>query len=93
MPFSKSKITSAALIFAVLALPACATTRPAISSDTPSFGKAVNLNLSAQIVAPTDAQKADTYIPVNRARREIAREAYETDTIEPLPESITTDVE
>ena len=73
-------------------LSACATTRPAASSDTPSFGKAIHKNMSAQSVAPSPEQKADTYIPANRARRELAREAYETDSITPLPESITSDV-
>jgi len=90
MPFNKS-LTQTALIVSVIAMSSCATTRPAISSDTPSFGKASAVNLSAQIVAPTEAQKKDTYIPANRARRELAYEAYETDTIAPLPESVTTD--
>lgn len=92
MPFNKLNPAMGVIILSALSLSACATTRPAASSDTPSFGKAVRANLTAQIVAPTDTQKADTYIPANRARRELARENYETDTLEPLPESVTTDV-
>jgi len=92
MPFNKL-IANLTLTASMVMLSGCATTRPAASSNTPSFGKAVQTNLSAQIIAPTAEQKANTYIPANRARREIAREAYETDTIQPLPESITTDVD
>ncbi|MEP1230301.1 MAG: hypothetical protein ABJG88_06465 [Litorimonas sp.] len=90
MPFNKP-FQNATLMTGVIILSACASTRPAASSDTPSFGRAVQKNLTAQIVEPSPEQKADTYIPANRARRTLAREAYETDSIEPLPESITTD--
>jgi len=91
MPFNKTPFINAVFALSLAALSSCATTRPAASSETPSFGKAVSVNLAAQIVAPTEAQKADTYIPANRTRRELAYEAYETDTIKPLPDSITTD--
>jgi hypothetical protein len=59
-----------------LTLSACAS-RPALESSTPNFGDAVAANIAAQRVAPTAAQKADTYIPPNRTRQNLAREAYE----------------
>jgi len=90
MLFNKTHLINTALALSVLSLSACATTQPAAVSRTESFGKAVNANLAAQIVAPTDAQKANTYIPANRARRELAYKAYEEDDTERLPESITT---
>lgn len=77
----------------VIMLSACATTKPATASAAPSFGKAVTANLNAQKVAPSAKQKADTFIPANRARRELARQAYEENTLEELPELGTTDVD
>ena len=92
MLFNKPYIIYTALVMSAAALSACATTQAASSSDTASFGKAIHANMAAQIVAPTPEQKMDTYIPVNRTRRDLALEAYETDTIPPLPESVTSDV-
>lgn len=80
----------ATLSLATLNLAACATTQPATSTRTESFGKAVSANLAAQIVAPTDAQKANTHIPANRARRKLAYDAYETDQVKKLPDAATT---
>lgn len=59
-----------------LNLSACAS-RPALKSDTPGFGDAVAANLAAQRVAPTAEQKANTFIPPNRARQTLARKTYE----------------
>lgn len=90
MRFNKTHLINTAVILSILSLSACATTQPATSTNMESFGKAVSANLAAQIVAPTEAQKANTYIPANRARRELAYEAYETDKIHKLPDAITT---
>ena len=76
----KIGLASAALI----TLSGCATTRPAAAPISQSFGKAIAANLAAQKVAPTPEQKSNTYIPANRARRDLARENYEAKTIEPL---------
>ncbi|WP_427453555.1 hypothetical protein [Litorimonas sp. WD9-15] len=57
-------------------LSACAST-PAMETKTEHFGQAVAHNIAAQRVAPTAEQKANTFIPPNRARQKAAREAYE----------------
>lgn len=57
-------------------LSACAT-KPALDAHTEHFGSAVAQNIAAQRVAPTPEQKANTFIPPNRARQKLAREAYE----------------
>lgn len=74
---------------AALTLSACATTQPAMNAHSPTFGQAVAHNKSAQFVAPTPTQKADTFIPANRARKALARKNYQEDTVE-KPEPLTT---
>lgn len=82
-------LASAALC---VGLSACAST-PALDAKSDHFGQAIAHNIAAQRVAPTAEQKANTFIPPNRARQKAAREAYEAgDT--PEPESLgTTDGE
>ncbi len=57
---------------------------PALQSHTATFGQAVQHNTIAQHVAPTDAQKANTYIPANRDRRALAIKRYKEDDVEEL---------
>jgi len=45
------------------------------------FGDAVAQNIAAQRIAPTAEDKANTFIPPNRARQKAAREAYENGTL------------
>lgn len=72
-------------------LSACAST-PALDSRTDHFGSAVAHNIEAQRVAPTPEQKANTFIPPNRARQKLAREAYEKgETPDPIQVGTTND--
>lgn len=89
MPCNK-KLLLAGL--AALTLTACASTKaqPSMKAGQTHFGKAVAANLNAQKVAPTEEQKANTYIPANRARRNAARQAYEAGEVpEPVPLTTT----
>lgn len=68
-----------------LALTGCATTTPALDAHSSNFGDAVAQNIAAQRIAPTAEDKANTFIPPNRARQKAAREAYENGTVkEPI---------
>lgn len=80
-----SKFTS--IILGSLLLTACATTsQPSLMAGSPGMGNAVKANMEAQKVAPTAEQKANTYIPANRARQSLARKAYEDGEVkEPVP--------
>ena len=69
-----SLLTSAAI------LSGCAPTQPALSNGTDNFGAAIAHNISAQAIAPSEAQKANTHIPANPKRRAAARENYENGT-------------
>lgn len=85
--FKKSKII---VIIAAATLTACATTGPALDDHSAAFGDAVTRNIAAQAVAPTPAQKANTFIPADRARQQLARENYRNDTVKtPKPLSTT----
>ena len=75
---------------AALALPACATTQPSMKAGTAGFGEAQAANIAAQAIAPSEAQKADTYIPANRARRALARKAYEDGEVKEPVSPVTT---
>jgi len=66
----------------LLSLSACATTSPALSDHSATFGQAVKANIAAQHVAPSPQQKANTYIPANRARRALAIKRYEENAVE-----------
>ncbi len=66
----------------LLSLSACATTSPALSDHGATFGQAVKANIAVQHVAPSPEQKANTYIPANRARRALAIKRYEENDVE-----------
>jgi hypothetical protein len=68
-----------------LALTGCASATPALDGPSSGFGVAVAQNIAAQRIAPTAEDKANTFIPPNRARQKAAREAYENGTVkEPI---------
>lgn len=67
--------------FIGFALTACASTQPALDATSPHFGDAVAQNIAAQRVAPSVEDKANTFIPPNRARQKAAIEAYEEGTV------------
>ena len=68
------------IVFGLL-LTGCASTKPALEAHSTDFGNAVAHNIAAQRIAPTAEDKADTFIPPNRARQKAAREAYESGTV------------
>jgi hypothetical protein len=73
------------IIALALALTGCASAKPALEAHSAGFGEAVANNIAAQRIAPTAEDKANTFIPPNRARQKAAREAYENGTvIEPV---------
>jgi len=87
MQWNKSLILCSGLLVA-----GCASTTPALDSHSPNFGDAVAQNIAAQRVAPTAEDKANTFIPPNRARQKAAREAYENGSvIAPEPVGTTDD--
>lgn len=57
---------------------ACAVTPP------PPLGEAMTHNQNIQAIAPTAEQKANTYIPADRARQKLARDRYRKDEVEDL---------
>ena len=62
-------------------LTGCASASPALEAQSSKFGVAVAQNIAAQRIAPTAEDKANTFIPPNRARQKAAREAYEKGTV------------
>lgn len=67
------------------ALGACATTVPATEQD---YVSAVQRNIEAQAITPTDEQKANVNIPADPTLRAAARERYRTGTVKkPIPVS------
>ena len=58
-------------------LTGCASTQPALKAHSDGFGDTIAHNIAAQRIAPTAEDKANTFIPPNRARQKAAREAYE----------------
>lgn len=72
-----------------LTLIGCASGTPALEAHSESFGLATAQNIAAQRVAPSAEDKANTFIPPNRARQKAAREAYESGTT-PKPTSVVT---
>lgn len=70
----------------LIALSACATTKPTLKSGSSEFGNAVRQNIAAQAIAPTPEQKANTFIPADATKRAKARENYRNGTTaEPQP--------
>ncbi|GEM_PF-978073 len=82
--------TSWLSLMALTALSACATSVPTAQDHSPTFGAAVAHNTAAQAIAPSPEQKADTYIPANRARRTLAKKRYEADEVKEPQASQTT---
>ena len=76
------------LLASAAILSGCASTQPALSGASDSFGAAVTHNIAVQAIAPSAAQKANTHIPANPKRRTAARENYENGT---TPEPKTTE--
>ena len=70
---------------ALIVLAACQTAQPALTGQLDyDLGSAVKHNIEAQFVRPTDAQKANTYIPADPARAAMAHKKYQENTIEEL---------
>jgi hypothetical protein len=69
------------LAFLAFTLTGCASTTPALDATSPQFGNAIAQNIAAQRVAPSAEDKANTFIPPNRARQKAAQEAYENGTV------------
>ena len=74
-------------IAALYILSGCASATPALDGRlSPDFGDAIDANIKAHAVAPTPAQKANTYIPADPSRTARARRNYREDTVEaPVP--------
>lgn len=64
-------------------------TKPALDNHSAGLGDSIAHNIAAQRIAPTAEDKANTFIPPNRARQKAAREAYENGTV-PIPVSVST---
>lgn len=80
------------LLIGTLTLAGCASAMPALESHSVGFGDAIAHNIAAQRIAPTAEEKANTFIPPNRARQKAAREAYEAGTVtEPVSVGTTGD--
>ncbi len=73
------------LAFGLLA--GCSTTSPALKGDLDThLGQAVHHNVAAMAIAPSVAQKNNTYIPADPARAALARKHYREDKVEaPVP--------
>lgn len=69
------------LILIALTVTGCASTQTALDATSPQFGQAIAQNIAVQRVAPTAEEKADTFIPPNRARQKAAKDAYESGTV------------
>jgi hypothetical protein len=60
----------------------CATSKPALQGQLdPTLGSAVRANIAQHAVAPTAAQKANTFIPADPTRTQQARQNYKENTI------------
>lgn len=60
----------------------CATSKPALEGQlSPTFGQAVKANVAQQAVAPTAAQKANTFIPADPTRARQARQNYRDNNV------------
>ncbi|NNC36975.1 MAG: hypothetical protein EX271_12920 [Acidimicrobiales bacterium] len=69
-------------IVSVLVLGGCATSKPALEGQlNPALGHAVDANKAAHAVAPSAAQKANTFIPADPMRAQQARQNYRNNTI------------
>lgn len=60
----------------------CATSKPALQGQlNPTLGSAVKANIAMHAVAPTAAQKANTFIPADPTRAGKARQNYRENNI------------
>jgi len=84
MPWNK-----VGLILIAITMTGCASSQAALDATSPQFGEAIAYNIAAQRVAPTAEEKANTFIPPNRARQKAARDAYEAGTVTE-PNSVST---
>lgn len=84
MIINKKTYICAALSLFVLG--GCVTQKPALEGRLDeNFGDAVKANTQAHAVTPTQAQKANTYIPADPDRAAIARKNYREGTVkEPI---------
>ncbi len=89
MQWNKYRFIISAYVVAAMSMSGCATTTPALEAHSSHFGDAIAQNIAAQRIAPTAKDKANTFIPPNRARQKAAREAYENGTVAE-PVSVTT---
>jgi hypothetical protein len=69
------------LILIAITITGCASSQTALDAHSPQFGEAIAHNITAQRVAPTAEEKANTFIPPNRARQKAAKDAYESGTV------------
>lgn len=82
-------------LFTCLAVGACLLAGCATTTSThgithsAAFGDAVRHNIAAQTVAPTDAQKNNTVIPVDPDKRALALKNYKENTV-PEPSAVAT---
>jgi len=81
MYLNKQVIACAGLSLFILA--GCTTAKPALEGRLDAnLGDAVRSNAQAHVVAPTPAQKANTYIPADPTRAALARKNYRENTVE-----------
>ncbi|PHR91807.1 MAG: hypothetical protein COA69_11575 [Robiginitomaculum sp.] len=82
------KILHISSLAALVFLGACATTsQPVLQGHLDErLGTATRTNITAHFVAPSAAQKANTFIPADPARTALARKDYEEGSL-PVPRS------
>jgi len=83
------RLNSLGLLLIGSVLTGCMSTKPALENHSSGLGDAIAHNITAQRIAPTAEDKANTFIPPNRARQKAAREAYENGTV-PVPVNVST---
>lgn len=77
------KLKLLSLCSALALLGGCATNT---METSPTYSSAVKHNISVHAVAPTDAQKQNTFIPADRERKALAKKKYQADEVEePTP--------
>ena len=77
-------------IVGLRALGACQTAQPALEPAlSDDLGSAVKANIAAMAIVPTEAQREDTFIPQDRARRDRAVRSYREGTT-PEPRNLRT---
>jgi len=65
-----------------MVLAGCSTSQPALQGQLDrNLGSAVEANIDLHAVAPTAAQKANTFIPADPVRTRQARQNYKDNTV------------